>query len=86
MQGIIKALNKLVADDDIEELKVVSDYKTMETTVSFCFYYVEFLADEPFFLLVLPSAKSISIDGLGDDEGRGMMTLIFDGVLDREAN
>lgn len=83
MNEIIEVLNQMVVADDIEDLQISIDRSIMESTVSFCFYYVEFLTGEPFLERVFVNAKRVSIDGYGDGE-RGVMTLVFDGVYDGE--
>lgn len=86
MQEIVTILKQLASAGDIENLQMNSNYKTFETTMSFYFCYVEFLSDEPFFLSILPNTKHISITGVGGDDGLGMMSLTFDGVLNKEIN
>lgn len=86
MEEKIKIFKSLVNNDVIEDLKVSCDYSKLESYVSFCFYYVEFLPDDDFFKIILPDAKRISIHGLDDETGRGVMTLVFDGVLNENVN
>lgn len=83
MNRKVEILKAMMAAKDIEELKIVSDYSKVETTATFCFYYIEFLPDEAFFREVFPETKRFSVDGLDDESGRAMMTLVFDGVLNK---
>ena len=86
MKEIVDILTKMVEDDDIQALTIKNDFEHTATVVSFYFRYVEFLPDEPFLTRVFPLAQHISIDGVNGSRSNGMMTLVFDGLLNKDVN